>query len=134
MAESNISLRNVTKKDYRFLYSLNNHPSIRAVSNSTDEFSYDTHVSYWDKFEKSPECNAKIIIMDKIRVGCIRSCSSGISLSILPIFWGLGIGKNAIMMFAKKGDKAQIKPENMMSLFAFKSAGFKVHRIVMVKE
>lgn len=127
-------IRQVQYEDLEFLYSLNNHPEIRRYSHNKKPFTYSEHEAYWkEKMTHNHEFEAGVIVHNEAKVGCIRRDRGVISIAIYPSFQNRGIGRKALEMFCRKGDKAEIQSDNRQSQHVFEQCGFWERYRVMVK-
>ena len=121
-----IVLKEVNQEILEFLYNLNIHPDIRAVSHNKESFTYEEHCLWWqEKMLNDKEFEAALILNDSKPVGCIRRKNKEVSIAIMPEYQNKGLGTTAIEKFCKVGDKVEILIGNVRSIKVFERAGFK---------
>lgn len=130
------TLRRATGDDCRLLFEWANDPEARASSFSTKPIAWDEHEAWFRARVASPD-HRLYIAMDGARpAGYVRYQLDGpravVSVSLARAYRGRGYGSRIIAagsdeLFATTGVTridAYVKPENVASLRAFRSAGF----------
>lgn len=124
--ESNISLKSVSKDDFKFLFELLKERDPKANISHKKMPSYATHV----KFIKSkPYTKWYVILNFKQKVGSIYlSKNNEIGIFLLKTSHRQNFGKIALEMLMKKNPRkrflANVSPENKISMDFFKKNGF----------
>ena len=141
-----ITLRPVTEKDCKMVWSWTNDPGVRAVSFSKGDISYDTHIRWFKTKLNEPNCVFFIAEeIDQEPVGLVRYDMVGgeatISVIVDDNFKGQGYGSQIIARASERIFKirhvrtihAYVMPENHASIKAFKKANFQLIESTTVK-
>ena len=141
-----ITLRPVTKKDCKMVWSWANDPGVRAVSFSKDDIPYDSHNTWFKTKLSDPNC--VFFIAEEINqqpVGQVRydlvDNEATISVIVDENFRDQGYGLQIIARASERMFKirhvvtihAYVMPENHASIKAFKKANFKLIESTTVK-
>lgn len=131
-----ITYREAKLEDARYVYDLNSDVVARKHSFSQGEFSFDHHLSWFQK-EMNNKDHSFYIVLDNLeqKVGVVRIQLSGsfavISINIDPATRGRGYGLISIRTISRQVTKnmskpllAYIKPSNYPSLRVFEKAGY----------
>lgn len=129
-----VALRLAIMEDAKFLYDLRNDESVRTVSVSKAEFSYEEHVEWLQK-RISSDSPLFIILFDGVRVGQVRiDADLSLSIAVASRFRGMGIATEAISLAVNRflrtrslqneSFSAIIKEQNIGSVRSFEKAGF----------
>jgi len=124
-------------EDSRLLWAWRNDPVTRGMSRRTEEVSWGSHK---DWYVKAMQSNEKVILMgekDSVKIGMVRfdfieNSYAEININLNPDMRGKGLGKILLLEGCKYGFEnlklgriyAEIKPENLLSVKIFESAGF----------
>ena len=134
-----ITLRSVTEKDCKMVWSWATDPGVRAVSFSSDDIPYDTHIRWFKTKLNDPNC--VFFIAEEINqepVGQVRydlvDNEATISVIVDDNFKGQGYGSQIIARASERIFKIQhvrtihayVMPENHASIKAFKKANFQL--------
>lgn len=131
-----IWLRRATTNDARFVWELNNHPSVRAQSVSTASIPWESHVCWFGRRVVDPATLFLVGLSDGIEVAVVRfdiqEREATIGVAVSPTFRGRGLGAEVIAaateelarLFPGTRAVAWIRPENAASLKAFTRAGY----------
>lgn len=126
MQTSKIKLKDVTKNDYEFLFTMLKERDPRVNISHKTLPTYKEHI----KFVKSkPYSHWYVILMEDTKVGSIYlSKQNEIGIFIKKDFQGYSIGKNALQILMKKHPRkrflANTSPKNTKSINFFKKNGF----------
>lgn len=137
--EASLSLRSATPQDCRFVWQVNNHPSVRAQSISTGSIPWSDHQGWYRGVLERADRLLWIAQANDTSVGVVRfdidarSVSAEISVALAPSARGRGLGKRLIAEASRRAcDDAKlrtliayIRPENKASLHAFEAAGYR---------
>lgn len=116
---SNIIIRHATKKDVKLIFDIRNEKTVKEMSwnqepliwNKHKEWFNENHIYYW-------------IINDN--QGFIRIKDKEVSIAFKKQYRNMGIGAEALrQQCTGKHLKAEIKLDNLQSLYCFLNAGFK---------
>ena len=149
--EDNILLkfRNVTKDDCRDIWHWRNHPQVRKVCYETKPLRYSDHQRWFSDKINNDSTNFFIAEnKNKQKIGQVRfeknsKNAACINVNLNPNFFGRGLGskiiKNATEYFMNnypeiKNITAEILDSNIISQKAFKSAGYKFHKYIILKD
>lgn len=127
-------LKKITLQDLKFLYELNTDKKVRKFSHTKKRFSFKSHCLWWESKLKEKTFEARLILVKNIPIGCIRRDKKLISIAILPKFWGMGYGRQAILKFCKRGDRAEVNCKNLRSLKMFRNNGFSDRFVTLIME
>jgi UDP-2,4-diacetamido-2,4,6-trideoxy-beta-L-altropyranose hydrolase len=134
-----ITLRPVTEKDCKMVWSWANDRGVRSVSFSKDDIPYDSHIKWFKKKLNDPNC--VFFIAEEINqkpVGQVRYDLVGdeatISVIVDDNFKGRGYGLQIIARASERIFKirhvrkihAYVMPENHASIKVFKKANFQL--------
>lgn len=132
-----IELRPASLDDCRFVWETNNHPTVRAVSLSSDEIAWDDHVRWYIQVLEDPNRHLMVACFEDADAGVIRfdveerDCVVSVALS--PAFRGRGLGRTLIETGTKHAlhhwcdvVSAWIRPDNVASQRAFEYAGYQL--------
>ena len=123
-----ISLKPVSKQDYRFLFNLLKSRDPRTNISHKSMPAYDEHVRFVDS---NPYSVWYIILLGNQKVGSIYlSKQNEIGIFLKHAVHGLGIGKTAVSLLIKDNPRdrylANINPKNKKSVEFFKKQNFKL--------
>ncbi len=137
MKKENLLLRQAQKKDSRLIYDWQVDPFVRNNSFNTSQFSFESHNDWFEEKIKDDSCYFLLFSsIDIHNIGLIRLEKHVdhwlVGVIVAPEARGLGFGKRLI----KKGSDwalqresmpviAQIRKENIVSINAFKKAGYR---------
>lgn len=132
-----LALRKATIADVDALLLWRNDPTTRAMSFTSDEISYDHHVAWLAGKLDDPACVLLIAEEDGAPVGQVRldleADMAELSIALAPEARGRGLGRRAIRLAVNEAAalglravRAEIKPENLRSLAAFRAADFHI--------
>jgi len=132
--------RKAKRQDSKRIWEIRNHPVIRKVSGSSEEFSFDQHDSWFEnKYFKDSNNVCYILESDSIVVGYCRFDFNRenddyiISIALDPNYHGKGLGNLLLSQSLKDfGDGheilAEVKKENIVSLGLFQKNDFELFR------
>ena len=127
-----VSLRNVTRNDWKFILALRNQDSIRFACHDTSKISYPIHVKYMESLEKNPNAFHWIITYEGKDVGFIKIIDLEFGSSIKDGFQGMGIGTKAYSLVFKEAKKlgltkltASVKIDRLIPLKFEEKTGWK---------
>ena len=100
-----VSLRNVTRNDWKFISALLNQDSVRFACHDTSKISYSIHVKYMESLEKNPNAFYWIITYEGKDVGFIKIIDLEFGSSIKDGYQGMGIGTKAYSLVFKEAKK-----------------------------
>jgi RimJ/RimL family protein N-acetyltransferase len=135
-ADAEVSLRRASLEDARFVWEVNNHPSVRAQSLSTAPIPWEVHEGWFGRRIADPETVFFIATCRGVPAAVVRFELQGsdatISVAVSPTFRGMGIGSRVIA--AATDELARVRPDaraiawvradNTPSLRAFARAGY----------
>lgn len=141
MKDKQIYLRFVEKEDLKDLYKWRNDKVTRKSSFNTKKIRKEDHIKWFNESIANPKKHIFIIMDEKnAKVGQIRFDRKGkaadISISIAPSYRRKGYGTTAIKKgcglyfnnFDVSHIMAEVKKENLSSIRAFETSGFKKHK------
>ena len=118
-----VSLRHVTRDDWRFILSLRNQNSVRTTCHDTSKINYSDHTLYMESLEKNSNAYHWIVTFDKMDVGYIKIIDLELGSSIKDGYQGMGIGTKAYSLVFKEAKKlglskltASVKIDRLTSL------------------
>lgn len=126
-----IRLRAAGPDDARYVWTLNNHPSVRAQSIHTGEIPWETHVKWYEDRLRRAGSRLFVALDGQTPVGVVRwDIADGeavISIAVDAAHRGRGVGKRAIAIatgqaLTQPGVRvavALIRPDNIASQRAF---------------
>lgn len=100
-----VSLRNVTKNDWKFILSIRNQDSVRTTCHDTSKISYLTHMVYMKSLVNNPNAFHWIITFERKDVGYIKIIDLEFGSSIKDGYQGMGIGTKAYSLVFKEAKK-----------------------------
>jgi len=100
-----VSLRHVTRDDWRFILSLRNQNSVRTTCHDTSKINYSDHMLYMESLEKNSNAYHWIVTFDKMDVGYIKIIDLEFGSSIKDGYQGMGIGTKAYSLVFKEAKK-----------------------------
>jgi len=126
--KSEITLKRVTKGDYKFLFELLKERDPKANISHKKMPSYTNHAKF---IESKPYTKWYVILNSKQKVGSIYlSKNNEIGIFLLKNFHGKNFGKTALEILMKKNPRkrflANVSPKNKNSMDFFKKNGFKL--------
>ncbi|MGB0589267.1 MAG: GNAT family N-acetyltransferase [Myxococcota bacterium] len=133
---SELTLRVATSADCRFYWEVNNAPSTRALSISSEPIPWDDHTEWFESRLRGSETVLYVAELKGQRVGVVRfdvtTNEATISVAIAEFHRGRGLGRRVIAEGTRTtlatGDVAHvialIRPDNIGSVRAFKAAGY----------
>lgn len=135
-------LRDAQYNDRRFIWEVNNHPSVRRQSIRTDDIPWDAHVAWFDAIQEDAHRHLFIVECESRRAGVVRldvaqdEPHAELSIAISPDHRGKGLGRASIRQAAALALEdprvhtvvALIRPDNPASIRAFERAGFAEQR------
>ena len=136
MTETSVILREATPEDCRFYWTVNNAPTTRAQSITTDPIPWDSHARWYPARLADPATALYVAESGGDRVGVVRFDLAGeeatISVALAPEHQGKGLGRRVIAeatqtTLALTGATraiALIRPDNVGSVRAFEAAGY----------
>jgi len=131
-----LSLRSAVTDDARFVWEVNNHPTVRAQSVSTEAIPWDVHAAWFAKKIGDPSCVFLIGACDGAPAGVVRFDTTGdtttVSVAVDVRQRGKGIGTQ---LLARSTDdflrgptgsphRSVHTPDNDASKRAFVAAGY----------
>ena len=132
-----VVLRAAAEEDVRFVWEVNNHPSVRALSFSTEPIPWETHQTWFARVLADPARELFVIEDDGERAGVLRLDNDEgvpgqvvLSIAVAPGRRGRGVGRRAlegVLGAAKPSTRrivALVRPDNEPSLKVFERAGF----------
>lgn len=131
-----VSLRRANLDDARFVWEVNNDPTVRAQSVSTLPIPWEAHEAWFARKVAEPETFFYIASCQGAAAGVVRfdlrDNDATISIAVSPTFRGKGLGSYIIacatdeLARARPGVRAiaWVRPENTPSLRAFARAGY----------
>lgn len=123
-----LTIRAATMDDARRLFEWRNDPLTRAMSFSSEEIEWDRHVSWLERRLSQEKPNLYIAEMRTVPIGTFRIDDDEISYTVAPQHRRNGLATAMLVearhLFGVK--RAKIKPENIASIRAAKSAGHEV--------
>jgi RimJ/RimL family protein N-acetyltransferase len=136
MSSEGALIRRAVIGDARFFWEVNNHPSVRAQSISTEPIPWETHEPWFAR--KIADTNALLFvaIVDDVRAAVVRfdlaEGEATIGVAVAPSFRGRGIGARIIVGATEELGRdrprarpvAWIRPDNVASRRAFERAGY----------
>jgi len=118
-----VSLRHVTRDDWRFILSLRNQNSVRTTCHDTSKINYSDHVIYMESLGKNSNVYHWIVTFDEMDVGYIKIIDLELGSSIKDGYQGMGIGTKAYSLIFKEAKKlglskltASVKIDRLTSL------------------
>lgn len=133
-----LSLRTAGPDDARFVWEVNNHPSVRRQSVRQEPIPWAHHQTWFAERLAQPGRHTLIVEEGERKVGVLRfdpesPSSLTISVAIVPEARGKGLGRRCIAEGARQILQrtsamrviAYIRPENASSRRAFQAAGFR---------
>jgi RimJ/RimL family protein N-acetyltransferase len=122
-----IDLRKATKQDARFIFNVRNQYSVRKQS-------WNTITLVWEKHKKWFNENFTNYWIIGKNLGFIRLNNGHISIALLDKHQGKGIGTKVLKKkIFEKSITAEIKLDNLQSLFCFLKAGYKPIGLILKK-
>lgn len=138
MTPKQLTLRSARPEDCHFVWTTNNHPSVRAQSIQSDSIPWDDHVQW---FKKSLERDDRVLLIAEASskpIGTLRfdldtqANVATISIALSESSRGKGYSHRLIDQGAQEmldthkltSIIALIRPDNLASLRAFSRAGF----------
>ena len=100
-----VSLRHVTRDDWRFILSLRNQNSVRTTCHDTSKINYSDHVIYMESLGKNSNVYHWIVTFDEMDVGYIKIIDLELGSSIKDGYQGMGIGTKAYSLVFKEAKK-----------------------------
>jgi len=100
-----VSLRHVTRDDWRFILSLRNQNSVRTTCHDTSKINYSDHVIYMESLGKNSNVYHWIVTFDEMDVGYIKIIDLEFGSSIKDGYQGMGIGTKAYSLVFKEAKK-----------------------------
>jgi RimJ/RimL family protein N-acetyltransferase len=131
-----VTLRRATLDDARFVWEVNNHPSVRMQSVSTSPIPWETHQDWFARKVADHDTSFYIASCEGASIGVVRfdfrDNDATISIAVSPPFRGKGLGSKII---ANSTDElarghpgaraiAWVRADNVASLRAFARAGY----------
>ena len=127
-----VSLRHVTRDDWRFILSLRNQNSVRTTCHDTSKINYSDHVIYMESLGKNSNVYHWIVTFDEMDVGYIKIIDLELGSSIKDGYQGMGIGTKAYSLIFKEAKKlglskltASVKIDRLTSLKFEEKTGWK---------
>lgn len=137
LTSKQLYLRLASYEDMDILYEWANDPVTRANSFNISQISYETHVKWFHKMMSNEDALQFILMCDSTPVGQVRLSINGneaeIGYSISADYRGMGYGKLICQLLINKVKAeypriktliAQVKPQNIASLYCFQGCGF----------
>ena len=130
-----LRVREAEPHDARNYWLINNHPSVRASSVSTDPIPWDGHVQWFGAKLRDASCLLLVAEMDGVVAGTLRfegvdTSEAIVSIALDPRFRGAGFGTRIIGQGTERALEnaeviiAAVRPENTASRRAFEKAGY----------
>jgi UDP-2,4-diacetamido-2,4,6-trideoxy-beta-L-altropyranose hydrolase len=131
-----VSVRRASLGDARFVWEVNNHPSVRAQSVSTAPIPWEAHEGWFARRVADPETFFYIATCDGGAAAVVRfevrDGEATISVAVSPRFRGKGLGARVIGCATEEFARARpgvravawVRPDNTPSLRAFARAGY----------
>ena len=131
-----IALRRAGLEDARFVWEVNNHPSVRAQSISTADIPWESHLPWFERKLGDARARFYVVNLEGADVGVVRIDEAAdeavISIAVRPEARGRGVGAEAIAAATRAlHDErpelpvvAWVRPSNAASLVAFTRAGY----------
>lgn len=96
-----IGLRRAASTDARFVWEVNNHPSVRAQSISTADIPWESHLPWFERKVADPRARFYVVSLEGADVGVVRidegDTDAVISIALRPEARGRGAGAEAIL-------------------------------------
>ena len=141
---THIALREATPQDARFVWDVNNHPSVRENSIDSDSIPWKDHKAWYAAALESDQRVLWVGEVDGEGCGVVRmdveadAKGAEISVAVRPKFRGRGIGRRLIRAGSERilrrtdVDRvdALIRPDNEASIRTFEAAGYRPHDAV----
>lgn len=137
MSSDRLVLRLATASDSESYWQINNHPTVRKVSLSSQSIPWDIHVHWFTASLENPERTLFVVTLSAKIVAVSRMDLKGecaeISLAVAPEHHGCGIGSWTIVQTGKTLLRARpqlsyvralIKSDNLASQKVFEKAGY----------
>lgn len=136
MSTPQVTLRRAEAADARFMWEVNNHPTARAESISTNPIPWETHEAWFARKLADPSALVFIGLVDGKRAGVVRfdihDGEGTISIAVSPAHRGHGVGSALIARAtdALLSERPAVTPiawvrrRNEASLRAFARAGY----------
>ena len=136
-----IALRPATLEDCKFVWETNNHPTVRAVSLSSDEIVWEDHVRWYAQLLEDENRHLLIGQHEAANAGVIRFDLDDdlegnrcvVSVALAASFRGQGFGRQLISEGTKHAlvrwcdvVTAWVMPDNTASRRAFEQAGYQL--------
>jgi RimJ/RimL family protein N-acetyltransferase len=125
-----LSFRPATMEDARRLFDWRNHPTTRAVSNSTDKLLWEGHLAWLEKSVVDRNRRLFVVEAGETPVGTVRADRRDdgwlISWTVAPESRGLGYGKTMVARLVESLDGniyAEIRIDNRASQSVARHAG-----------
>ena len=147
VAQSSLSLRRARPEDCRLVWEWANAPEVRAASFTTAPIPWESHQEWFAARLQDPNCHFFIILgpeqqpWGQIRFDPLADQQATISITLAPEARGQGLGAAALRLAASEifrttsltAIHAYIKPDNIRSIRAFRTAGFRLLGRTQVK-
>ena len=104
-----VSIRKVSKNDWRFILKLRNQESSRLSFHDTSTIDWNTHVSYMTKITSNATNHHWIVISDNKDVGYIKIVNNVFGSNLLDGYRRKGIGSAHTNLFLKKQKNLVLK-------------------------
>lgn len=137
MLAGRLRLRPAGHEDARLLWEWRNDPELRAAAFNSDPIPWQSHLAWFDRRLKDPDCRIFIVLDEPGRaVGQVRFERDGeaaeIHLSVAPELRGRGWGSRLIRRATEEFSRSEgasrvrafVKTDNVASLRAFEAAGY----------
>ncbi len=131
-----LTLRPASEDDVRFVWEVNNEPTVRAQSISTDPIPWEAHQRWFADTLERDDRDLRIVEDNGERCGVVRfdldDSTATISIALAATARGRGLGTRSIdrgcEMLCERGEidriLAFVRPDNVASVKAFERAGF----------
>ena len=132
-----VSIRKVSKNDWRFILKLRNQESSRLSFHDTSTVDWNTHVSYMTKITSNTTDHHWIVIYDNKDVGYIKIVNNVFGSNLLDGYRRKGIGSAAYKLVFEEAKKlgfkkltAEVKIERPIPLTFEEKTGWKKIKLI----
>lgn len=124
----NIVLRKANIEDARFIFNVRNQDSVRKVS-------WDSEPLVWEKHKEWFSKNYSFYWIIETDKGFVRLKDGEVSIALLDKYQNMGIGTEVLKnKCLGDGIHAEVKLDNLQSLYCFLNAGFKPTGLILKKK
>ena len=121
----NVILRKATIADTRFVFNVRNQDSVRSVSWNSAPIVWEKHKEWFSK-------NYSYYWIIEKNCGFVRLKDSEVSIALLDKYHNMGIGAKVLKDERWGNDvRAEVKLDNLQSLYCFLNAGFKPTGLIL---